>query len=547
MDDIEALREHAITEKYTFLVDSRDRDREAYPTPSEYVVSFDQPFRNVIGFEVLEASIPRTMYNIDVTNNTLYFYIHSGDAVIYETVTEDDFIKVEIPTGDYSVSTLLPAINRLTRVMIDGNPVQLTVEPLSQPPEVKSTLRFRCPYPFILDMARSTIAEVLGFDLYGVKSFAFTRLPQPQYKLFESTLTATTVATPVVSTLFVGPTAVSTFYVGTVRQRFEVDTPVSLKTLRVATYKGAGAPTNPVMTYKIYRAGAGAGAGDILAQGTFGVTYSDGRLDEFQVADGIFLTPAFYWLELSSTDADVGVFYNDLSLVESGYTEDPDFLLGGAPVQPLTVQYRLCGQILGEDPNHIVTAPGLYNLTGERYILLRCKEIEENSYRSLSYSKYHLGVAKFRTIYSPSGAYNEMEAPTARLQEHSVREFHPIGKLNRITLRFERANGQLYDFKGVNHTITFMIKYLEPARKAPWTRFTLNENYNPNFIKYAHGQQDQEGSSDEEDPYSRDNWRTKYQLHEDLYKTESLTMQDRQKKIMQALNEDDDDSSGMDE
>ena len=45
------------------------------PEPSEYEIELTEPFRNVIGMEILDVSIPKTMYNIDYNNNRLYYYI----------------------------------------------------------------------------------------------------------------------------------------------------------------------------------------------------------------------------------------------------------------------------------------------------------------------------------------------------------------------------------------------------------------------------------------------------------------------------------------
>jgi hypothetical protein len=87
------------------------------------------------------------------------------------------------------------------------------------------------------------------------------------------------------------------------------------------------------------------------------------------------------------------------------------------------------------------------------------------------------------------------------------REFHPIGKLSRITLRFETQGGFLYDFKDVNHTLTFAVKYLEPIGKADFVKSIINSNYNGDFIKYQYREEEQEEDSDDQDmDYSRDDF-----------------------------------------
>ena len=79
IEDINYLKDNSIKQNYTFLIDSTDRDRDKFPNPNKYVVEFTVPFKNVIGMEIIDASIPRTMYNIDVENNLLYYYLGANE------------------------------------------------------------------------------------------------------------------------------------------------------------------------------------------------------------------------------------------------------------------------------------------------------------------------------------------------------------------------------------------------------------------------------------------------------------------------------------
>jgi hypothetical protein len=95
--------------------------------------------------------------------------------------------------------------------------------------------------------------------------------------------------------------------------------------------------------------------------------------------------------------------------------------------------------------------------------------------------------------------------------------FHPIGKLPRLTLFFQTINGQTYDFKGVNHTITVAVYYLEPYSDAPFQRSIINPNYTGDYMQYILSQEDKEGDSDDQDEsYDRDilmNYRTQEARH----------------------------------
>ena len=77
-----------------------------------------------------------------------------------------------------------------------------------------------------------------------------------------------------------------------------------------------------------------------------------------------------------------------------------------------------------------------------------------------------------------------------------------------MTVRFETSKGYLYDFKGVNHTLTFAIRYYEPTQKNKFENSLINPNYDGDFMKYMFHQGDdnaEEDSDDEEEDYSRDN------------------------------------------
>jgi len=109
-----------------------------------------------------------------------------------------------------------------------------------------------------------------------------------------------------------------------------------------------------------------------------------------------------------------------------------------------------------------------------------------------------------------------------------LREFHPIGKLAKLTFRFETNDGKLYDFKGVNHNLTFAIYYYEPRHDNIVTNSILNPEYNPNFIDYMYKQEDIEGDSDEdEEDLSRDNLEV-YKKREFEYSNQGLSKKNNQ-------------------
>ena len=72
IEDVDYMKQNSIKENYTFIVDSKFRNQEEHPNPNNYVVNFDIPFKNVFGIEILDVSVPKTMYNIDNDTNKLH-------------------------------------------------------------------------------------------------------------------------------------------------------------------------------------------------------------------------------------------------------------------------------------------------------------------------------------------------------------------------------------------------------------------------------------------------------------------------------------------
>ena len=106
---------------------------------------------------------------------------------------------------------------------------------------------------------------------------------------------------------------------------------------------------------------------------------------------------------------------------------------------------------------------------------MRSPEIEEHAFGSMAYTNNNLGIAKFRTN---SLGFNDEKLYITKIP---IREFHPIGKLSKLTLKFETADRNLYDFKGVNHNITLAVYYYEPKFKHLNFNSILNPNYTNNF------------------------------------------------------------------
>jgi hypothetical protein len=142
-----------------------------------------------------------------------------------------------------------------------------------------------------------------------------------------------------------------------------------------------------------------------------------------------------------------------------------------------------------------IRAPGIVNLLGYRYIILRCKEIEDHLLGSTAYTNYSPGIGLFK-LAAASSEVTHLRFDFVNLVR---KPFHPIGKLSKLTIRFEIENGLLYDFKGVNHQILLVLKYLIPRMTTRFPVSILNPNYNPNFIEYMSTSKNIEYKEDSDD------------------------------------------------
>lgn len=544
IEDVDYLRSNSKKETYVFLVDSAERDRNAYPNPSSYVVNFTTPFANVVGLEVVDASIPRTQYNIDIYNNTLCFMIHDN-SLIGVPLDPGNFTTVTIPPGDYSIQTLLPKINDALVATVVGHEhyvqAHIYAETVSSPPEITNLLKFVCPYPFVFDMQASTVAESLGFHMYTQKSEMALPILDQRYTIGTTTATIVnqqlyhsvdildhTVALGRLTTLFEGPRGVidrvsltdSQTYVA---QSFTVTSRTFLSGIWAAL-SGIGS-----IRWEIFRdlvTGGAPGEPVAYAYGAINISESDGTLSQSNRVAPVLLSEGKYWIQFSRTSSaqNATILYNDdINNVENLIMKQDD-TSGWTEVKVGDVVGTASIKIQTSDEYHTLIGPGTYNFIGERYIVLRCPEIEENSYRSLAYSKYFLGLSMFRLglVGLSDNPVNHVSIPK--------REFHPVGKLARLTLRFETINGELYDFKGVNHTLTLALHYLAPTipAGAEFKRSIINPNYNGNFLEYMYTQENQEGDSDDqEEDYNRDEI-ANYRVQEARHMPEAIRRLDRE-------------------
>ncbi|QOI90184.1 hypothetical protein QKU58_gp147 [Pyramimonas orientalis virus] len=147
---------------------------------------------------------------------------------------------------------------------------------------------------------------------------------------------------------------------------------------------------------------------------------------------------------------------------------------------------------------YAIISPGMLNLASENYIILRCEEIENHLRGSYDVKDFSPGLGLLNI--------DVQGYASGRTEFFSVKykEFHPIGKLNKMKFQFERkSDGLLYDFKNIDLHFLMSIKFLRPTQKQFFDQSVLNPNYNPNYLGYFNKTlqdlQDEDSSDEESD------------------------------------------------
>jgi len=688
IEDINYMKENSIKQSYTFIIDSSDRDRNMYPNPNNYVVNFATPFKNIIGMEIIDASIPRSMYTIDIDNNSIYYYIgnydgddfngdKNGDEIIENGIQINNSAHLELKTSISNTNLISSVINYSNLITI-GSSNLISSD--------SSNLR-------IIDSSNLSSGgryDVLGSNLNAIDTYGSNiKIYDGRYAIINNSINIYNIYD---NTTNIGGSSIGiTFYlcfkpilaenttcnilnfsynhtytITNTYSSINIDIAYGINNTYILTFK-IGTKIVPItITYDndnnlnifwsimktTWHIGIFDGMNNTIYTGIIencdvmynvfytrkyiGKKYGSASswvnnniliLKDFKIYNVAIMTDKMFdyfnnsygfvnmvvWYNMNAPaiykktiDGNNQVFYyniiNNGSHPEINYMDvfkkisvspgdytfksfvkkfnelSPDdleitFAETSSPPEltslidifskaPLIVDMKrsTISENLGFDlypsfnnetryiykayistsslikmfysrknndvainSKYIITSPGIVYFIGNKYIILRCPEIEEHLYRSLSYSKYTLGLAKFRV---ESVGINSEKLSITKLP---VREFHPIGKLSRLSLRFETNKGGLYDFKGINHNIIFAIFYYEPIQKSIPKKSILNPEYKMNYIDYLYKQEEIEGDSDEEnEDFSRDNI--------DEYKTKEQQYDERGVKLQQFNN-----------
>lgn len=475
MEDIDYLRENSIEQSYLLHLDSRDRDRTLWPTPGEFRVEFAEPFKLVFSLDVIDAQIPRTQETVNENSNQL-------------AVTPPDGLQrvVSLELGSHTDTSLIDALN--TQL----NPLGITASFESAPANLRLTLKFTCSRRFSFDMAKSTINKIIGFDelaynhrKLGINFYGDPAEPHTFYSMITS---------PVSSSVYSWQHA---------NYSPEVPAPAPASryyALRLLSDQAAGilesiqvqVQTSAAFDWRVSPTGPNGPQSTSIASGTTsGVSGTSGCLANinFDPRTSPYMEQSsVYWLVM-----DFGTTGNVPMIANSAPDIPAASVIASADQAtwfPLENDHALiAGKMTITVGSQTLIAPGMYDLTGVPYAFLRIPEIESNLYRSRAFQPMNYPLAKFKLSIL---GYTDSRFDFSTVQ---VRPFHPIGKLPCITLQFVGADGFIYDFMGINLSLTMVIRYLVPKPKVPFNNKILNPYYEPDTMV-------QKSESDSEDDQS---------------------------------------------
>lgn len=543
MEDVQYMMEHGTETSFLVIIDSSMRSTCSCPTPSEYYISFPQPFRNVFSVEVVDAMVPRTEYSVESVTNTLAYA--PGEYTTYDEALRDgSLVTVRVPPGDHSTATLLTALNSAAQATaLQQGHAPLEVQPTSSPVELTNKLRFVRSEPFTLFMSQSTIRGVIGFSnpattLGNNLNWDGT----PRYTTDTNLSNDTFVSVPSAistSAAYVGPVPIQTsdyavpltsaltqtFHSESsgllsqvvLRGRTSVETTIDAVlyddamdavvqrfSVPATTSSSTWTATLAFESQRMRLLGATSSEGLVTLQTSDPHGLGPGELVVVTGAKTLALNGQ--WVTQSGTSGSTLVIEADIETplaTDARVSTSKELLqnrvyrlvLESAPEVDLyrALSFRdsavslsgypqdaLCADVEVSRVGYKVDAPGQCNLTGERYVVIRSPNVEQFMNRDMALAfDTMMPGLGMIKITGNAGGYREERM---NFLPFEPRRFHPIGKMNGINIRLETGSGRLYDAHGIDHTLLVCIKMYGPGTTTSIPK-TLYPNYEPDVRK----------------------------------------------------------------
>jgi hypothetical protein len=468
MDDVETITKFGVDDTYIFIADSSKRDKAAYPTAAEYEVTFNSQFKNIVKFEVLQASIPRTDYLIDETECSFTYAINQPTNInTWQQDVAGNIRTANITPGDYNFPQLVDEMNRALQETSNtfNDTVTLRVSPTTNPSEISNKMTITSSGPFTLLGDHSTIKSTIGFDdpvninntTYSVVPGYSTNFPNGASNVFLSTQTT---VPGVQQNTFVGvfppgdDTSFSGIYATQTLRQYFVAQAAGVPSAISAYFRDIGtAPVGDPFVVNL-----------AIKNGSTNATIASGNITSINndltpsVTTGLTVVSNFvqgqsYYVEFTPAASGTTIsnctslWHSEPNLpaVAGSYVQ-----INGATVFP--GQLFSVDVVSGAFGNNLVS-PGIVNIRGARYLKIRCLELETLIYRDRIGEPSTAGVGIVNII-----GYGFAEARYS-FSSIPIKPFHPIGKLQKLTFRIERPDGSLYNTNGVDNTFLCALTF----------------------------------------------------------------------------------------
>jgi len=476
VEDIQYLKKHSVPDSHMVLIDSEKRDKTVNPTPSEFVIEFEEPFVNVFGIDVLDVTLSSTMYNIEATTNTLVYHVmwyNTIDATFFE-----DRLLGEIYAHD-ALSSVLNDKN--TRILF------ATAVPEGL---VRSDEKTGIVIAQRVEIDTNAFVGGIESTMIAGKTFYMT---QEQKTVFDETLPSLATCVTITSSgiaVFYGMYYISPY------EFFRVTQDGSNKDWCMCIVANMFIQLEPA-NYDLY--GFVADLNTVMENNmNVVIPVDDNNTEEFswafpfmstsdvpqfikQNVRGDLTRTARVMLCASSNNIDCMIDYERSTLADTlgfstltSVSEDVIFKI----IQKPSEEGRLLKAVKHNKDLWTVGAPGVIKLTGVRYILLRCPEVESHMFSSFAYGRFCPGIGLFKLSTNQETVQQRLD-----FVNFAKKPFHPIGRLKKITFRFELPNGALYDFRGVDIFMLMQVKYYAPHASIDIPS-TLNPEYDPDYTRY---------------------------------------------------------------
>ena len=552
IDDIDYLFENSAQDTHIIYVDSNSRDRKYFPKANSLAVRFSHPLKNVFGIDILDASVPSAMFNIDYDTNDIYFFTlqnSSDEALLFKWLQElgdthglKGIVGHEVPMDSMQDATWTREVFSIfftenTACSVDDifctNKLEAFITQ-QQPPRVDLNKLLAADDPFdgwltntktstSFEIARISMPDVTLYDqaiVDGIAMFKVNVHGEDYYVDYATTIGKRFVTFVACFQAKYGnreaiehlynranpPKRVRAFDIerasgNLYRWTYYVLTPVLLDEPIEPNPDGDSAII-PFLTMWHTRIRPGNyevnGLLDVLDQSisTTGVRIDEETKSLVQVHPFVkFVSDRPFVMNMgTSTLSDV-----------LGFDEYPQVTNNNNYV---AIVSKFHGQLFGSKrsspaadvaPYFHMRGPGLLNLLNLRYTILRCEELEDHLYGSYTYGSFSPGIGLFR--------FYDVNSQNHQRQDYvnfDKRPFHPIGKLDKLTIQFTLPDGKtLYDFKGLNYFLVLAIRYYVPYQTKKIEKSILNPNYDRNFqaYMYTHAMKRDRGSAEDDIEY----------------------------------------------